>query len=44
MTNKNLKIAIVLISALIVLMAFSMAGIGFIISSGLRAALEAKMI
>jgi len=44
MTNKNLKIAIVLISALIVLMAFSMAGMGFIISSGLRAALEAKMI
>ena len=42
--NRNARIAVVLLSALIVLTAFAMAGMGFIISSGFRAALEAKMI
>ena len=42
--NRNARIAIVLLAALIVLTAFAMAGMGFIISSGFRAALEAKMI
>ena len=42
--NRNFRIAILLISGLLVLMAFSMAGMGFMISSGFRAALEAKVI
>ena len=42
--DKNLKRATILLCLLIVLLAFSMAGMGFIISSGFRAALEAKII
>jgi len=42
--NRNLRIGVILVSALIVLMAFSMAGMGFIISSGFRAALEAQVL
>lgn len=42
--NRNLRVAVVLLAGLIVLMAFTMAGMGFIISSGFRAALEAKML
>lgn len=42
--NRNFRIAVLLISGLIVAMAFAMAGMGFIISSGFRAALEAKVI
>lgn len=42
--NRNFRIAVLLLSGLIVLMAFAMAGMGFIISSGFRAALEAKVI
>src|SRR3989344_2933975 len=42
--NRNLRIGAILVSALIVLMAFSMAGMGFIISSGFRAALEAQVL
>src|SRR3989344_6091058 len=44
MQNRNARIAVVLLSGLIVLTAFAIAGMGFIISSGFRAALEAKMI
>ena len=44
MQNRNFRIAVLLVSGLIVLMAFAMAGMGFIISSGFRAALEAKVI
>ena len=42
--NRKVRIGLILVSALIVLMAFSMAGMGFIISSGFRAALEAQML
>lgn len=42
--NRNFRIAILIISGLIVLLAFAMAGMGFMISSGFRAALEAKVI
>ena len=42
--NRNFRIAVVILSGLIVAMAFAMAGMGFIISSGFRAALEAKLI
>ncbi len=42
--DTNKRRSVMLIAALIVLLAFSMAGMGFIISSGFRAALEAKMI
>lgn len=44
MQNRNLQIAVILVSALVVLLAFAMAGMGFIISSGFRAALEAKVL
>lgn len=44
MQNKKLRIAVLVISLLIVLLAFAMAGMGFIISSGFRAALEAKTL
>jgi hypothetical protein len=44
MRNRNVRIAAVLVSALIVLLAFAMAGMGFIISSGFRAALEATAL
>jgi len=43
-SNRNLRIGLILISALIVLLAFSMAAMGFIISSGFRAALEAQAL
>lgn len=42
--NRSTRVAVILLSASIVLMAFSMAGFGFIISSGFRAALEAKAL
>lgn len=42
--NRNLRLAALIIALLIVLLAFSMAGLGFIISSGFRAALEAKIL
>ncbi|PIQ66397.1 MAG: hypothetical protein COV96_01775, partial [Candidatus Zambryskibacteria bacterium CG11_big_fil_rev_8_21_14_0_20_42_18] len=42
--NASQRKAVLVVSILIVLLAFSMAGMGFIISSGFRAALEAKMI
>jgi hypothetical protein len=42
--NRNMKIAVLIVSGLIVLMAFSMAGMGFMISSGFRAALEAQAL
>jgi len=42
--NKNLRLGVILVSALVVLVAFSMAGMGFIISSGFRAALEAQVL
>jgi hypothetical protein len=42
--NRNLRIAVLLVSGLIVLLAFSMAAMGFIISSGFRAALEANAL
>ena len=35
---------VLLISGLVVLLAFAMAGMGFLISSGFRAALESKII
>ena len=44
MRNRNLRIAITLVSGLVVLLAFAMAGMGFIISSGFRAALEATAL
>lgn len=40
--DRKLKLATLLLSGLIVVMAFSMAGMGFIISSGFRSALEAQ--
>lgn len=42
--NKNLRISVLLVSILVVLLAFAMAGMGVLISSGFRAALEAKVI
>ncbi|OGG78484.1 hypothetical protein A3A36_01600 [Candidatus Kaiserbacteria bacterium RIFCSPLOWO2_01_FULL_52_12b] len=42
--NRQARIAVILISAVIVLLAFAMAGMGFIISSGFRAALEANVL
>lgn len=44
MHNRKLQIAAMLLAGLIVLLAFAMAGMGFIISSGFRAALEAKSL
>ena len=44
MQNRRARIAVVLLSGLIVLMAFAIAGMGFMITSGFRAALEAKLI
>ncbi len=44
MQNRNLRVAVLVLSILIVLMAFAMAGMGFIISSGFRAALEAQVL
>ena len=40
MQNARARLAVMLLSGLTVLLAFSMAGMGFIISSGFRAALE----
>ncbi|MFZ3031430.1 MAG: hypothetical protein WA082_00135 [Candidatus Moraniibacteriota bacterium] len=42
--NHAARKAVMAVALLIVLMAFAMAGMGFIISSGLRAALEAKAL
>lgn len=42
--NRKLAIGILLLAGLIVLIAFSMAGMGFIISSGFRAALEVQTL
>ncbi|MBI2004966.1 hypothetical protein HYS79_02285 [Patescibacteria group bacterium] len=42
--KRNFRIAVLLISGLVVLLAFAMAGMGFLISSGFRAALESKII
>jgi len=42
--NRNIRVAVIILSGLIVLMAFAIAGMGFMISSGFRAALEAKML
>ncbi len=42
--NRNIAVAIVILSGLIVAMAFAMAGMGFIISSGFRSALESKIL
>ena len=42
--KKNFRIAVLAISGLVVLVAFAMAGMGFLISSGFRAALESKII
>lgn len=44
MQNRKLQIAALLLAGLVVLLAFSMAGMGFIISSGFRAALEAQTL
>ena len=44
MQNRDLRIATILVAGLVVLMAFAMAGMGFIISSGFRAALEATAL
>lgn len=44
MENLNLKRSVLLLSLLVVLMAFAMAGMGVLISSGFRAALEAKVL
>ncbi|MEK7613153.1 MAG: hypothetical protein AAB449_03350 [Patescibacteria group bacterium] len=44
MQNRSFRIAVLLLAGLIVIMAFAMAGMGFIISSGFRAALEAKLL
>jgi hypothetical protein len=44
MQNRNLRVAALSLSVLIVLMAFAMAGMGFLISSGFRAALEAQVL
>lgn len=42
--DKKMRIAVILLSGLIVIMAFSMAGMGFIISSGFRDALEVQIL
>lgn len=42
--NRGLRFSVILCAGLIVLMAFSMAGMGYVISSGFRAALEAKVL
>jgi len=42
--NRGARIAVIITSAFITLMAFAMAGMGFIISSGFRAALEATTL
>jgi hypothetical protein len=42
--NRKLSVAILILAGLIVLIAFSMAGMGFIISSGFRAALEIQTL
>ncbi len=42
--NRSARIAVIITSALITLVAFAMAGMGFIISSGFRAALEATAL
>lgn len=42
--NRNVRKAVRVLSLLIVLMAFAMAGMGVIISNGFRAALEAKVL
>ena len=39
--NRGARLSVILISGLVALLAFAMAGMGFIISSGFRAALEA---
>lgn len=44
MQKRSFRIAVLLISGLVVLAAFAMAGMGFLISSGFRAALESKII
>lgn len=44
MQNADYRKAVLIVSGLIVLLAFAMAGMGFIISSGFRAALEAQVI
>ncbi|MDO8520871.1 MAG: hypothetical protein Q7S52_02035 [bacterium] len=41
LTNDRLRIAIICLSGLIVLIAFAMAGFGFVVTSGFRSALEA---
>src|SRR3989344_8752648 len=42
--KRNFRMTVLLISGLVVLLAFAMAGMGFLISSGFRAALESKII
>ena len=42
--NRNLRMRVLVVSILIFLLAFAMAGMGVIIASGFRAALEAKVI
>ena len=44
MQNRSARMAVLVVSLLIVLMAFAMAGMGFIISSGFRSALEAQVL
>ncbi|MEK7068668.1 MAG: hypothetical protein AAB964_02540 [Patescibacteria group bacterium] len=44
MQNRGARMGVVLLSGLIVLMVFTIAGMGFIISSGFRAALEATVL
>src|SRR3989338_468260 len=42
--NNKLRMAVILLSGLIFLLAFAIGGMGYLISSGARAALEAKLI
>lgn len=42
--NKNIKIPVLILCALIVLIGLSMAGMGYIISGSFRGALEAKLL
>lgn len=44
MQDRRAKIAVLTLAGLIVIMAFSMAGMGFIISSGFRGALEVQTL
>jgi len=44
MTNADARKAVLAISLLVVLLAFAMAGMGVLISSGFRAALESKLL